>query len=220
MPMSAPVCLLTRPEAQSREFAERLRGMQVVISPIMRIVPMDFDRAVVDAAPGVVFTSANAVPMAGQGRGRPALCVGPATAQVAANAGWQAEAGTGDAEGLIPMLTGHEGWVHLHGRHVARSLPGLAHVAVYDQVACPLNDAARHVLTGDAPVILPLFSPRSARLLSDAVAGASAPLWTVAISDRANECFGAPAARRVVATGKDAESMWRAMMSLTVAEQS
>ena len=47
------------------------------------------------------------------------------------------------------------------------------------------------VLAGAAPVILPLFSPRSARLAADAVAGASARLLPVAISDAAAAAWAA-----------------------------
>ena len=39
---------------------------------------------------------------------------------------------------------------------------------VYDQQAVPLTNEAGALLAGTAPVILPLFSPRSARLVADA----------------------------------------------------
>lgn len=64
--MTAPICLLTRPEAQSRDLAADLSGVELVISPILRIVGLPADPAKLAAAPGFVFTSANALPFAGR----------------------------------------------------------------------------------------------------------------------------------------------------------
>ena len=71
-----PVLLLTRPPQDSRRFAAMLPDWPAVISPILRIVAVDHDAAALRDAPGLVCTSAHAVPAAGPGRGRLALCVG------------------------------------------------------------------------------------------------------------------------------------------------
>lgn len=211
-----PQILLTRPEPAAHRFAAEIAHLDlpVVISPILRIIEVAHDQTLLDAAKGMVFTSENAVPFAGEGRGRPAICVGPRSAKVAAAAGFDAVAGPGDALRMMPMLTGlGPDWLHPHGRHVAKVLP-IRGVEVYDQVAVPLSDAAIALLQGKAPVIVPLFSPRSARLLAAAAVKASAPLWIIPISENALAEWQAPAARRIVAKTPDAPGIAAAMERL------
>lgn len=211
-----PQILLTRPEPASHRFAAEIArfALPVTISPILRIAEVPHDQARLDAATGLVFTSENAVPFAGNGRGRPAICVGPRSARVAAEAGFDAVAGPGDAERLMPMVTGlGADWLHPHGTHVAKVLP-VQGMVVYDQVVVPLTAAAEALLRGEAPVILPLFSPRSARLLALAAREATAPLWIAPISEAASLAWDAPAARRIVAVTPDAPGIIGAMERL------
>ncbi|MFT4014597.1 MAG: uroporphyrinogen-III synthase [Paracoccus sp. (in: a-proteobacteria)] len=224
--MPPPILLLTRPEAAARRFAAGLDlpGLRVVISPVLRILPVAHDAAALARAPGLVLTSIHALPAAGPGRGRPALCVGPGTAEAAREAGFAVTRGPGDARGLLPMLRGiPPGWLHPHGRHVARALP-VPGVVVYDQVAQPLDAAGRAVLAGEGPVILPLFSPRSARLLAGQAEGARAVLWLVGISAAALSAWdaaGGPVpAVRLGAETPDAEAMRLAIARLLPKEQS
>lgn len=216
--MDAPLCLLTRPEAQSRAFAAELPGIEVLIAPILRIAPVDFDPARAEAAVGFVFTSANAVPFAGAARGRPALCVGAQTADAARAAGFAVIEGPGDAEGLLPLLAGREDWLHLHGRHRARELP-VPGMAVYDQIAEPLTAVANDAIMAARPLILPIFSPRSAVLLSEALADALAPVTAVAISDRADAAYTGPAMARFVAPQPDRAGMAQVILSLIGTER-
>lgn len=224
MPMtSALPCaavLLTRPEADSRRFAATLPGLPVVISPVLRIVAVAHDAARLAAAPGLVFTSAHAVAAAGAGRGRLALCVGPRTAALARAAGFRVEEGkTGEARGLLPLIAASPvPLIHPHGRHLARDLP-VEGMVVYDQLPQDLSDPALRLLAGGVPAILPLFSPRSARLLAKAVGQApKAPVWLVAISESARAEWVLPAARSVVAARPDAEGMRKAVASLVSPE--
>ena len=214
-----PVLLLTRPLADSRRFAAMLPDWRAVISPILRIVAVDHDAAALHDAPGLLFTSARAVPAAGPGRGRLALCVGGHTAQAARAAGFDVRTGNGFAEGLLPLIdSAPVALIHPHGRHLAKRLP-VPGMVVYDQQEVPLNAQARALLAGDAPVVLPLFSPRSARLAADAARGARAPLWPVAISDAAAAAWHAPATCRAVADQPEAAAMVAAIRRLCVAEQ-
>lgn len=216
-----PTILLTRPESASRRFAARLAGLglAVVISPILRIVACDHDRAALARARGLVFTSAHGVPAAGPGQGRPAICVGPATAEAARRAGFAVTEGPGDAQGMLPLLADlGPGWLHVHGTHVARMLP-LPGIAVYDQQARPLNETAQALLAGAAPVILPLFSPRSARLVAQAATGARAPLWLAPISQAAADGWAAPFARQALAVTPDAAGVAQAVETLLAPEQ-
>lgn len=217
--MTAPLCLLTRPLAQSQAFAAEIPTVECLIAPILRIAALPFDPAVLDGAPGLIFTSANAVPFAGPGRGRRALVVGPQTAEAARAAGFQVEEGPGDAEGMMPLLAGRADWLHLHGRHRARVLP-VRGFAVYDQLAELLPPPALAALAGARPLILPLFSPRSAALLSDAAQGARAPIAVVAISARANAAYRGPAQARILADRPEGAAMRRVITSLALAERS
>lgn len=218
--MPKPRLLLTRPEADSRRFAAMLPEFEAVISPILRIEPVAHDRARLHKAPGLVFTSANAVPMAGPGRGRLALCVGGRTAVAARSAGFDVRQGNGFAEGLLPLIDATEvPLIHPHGRYVARKLP-VEGVVVYDQLAEPLNQSARNLLQWRDSVFLPLFSPRSAQLLSHELLGACAPIWAVAISASAIGAMKAPLAGQIIASSPSAEAMVKATRALRDSEQS
>lgn len=221
-PSPAPVVLLIRPQQAAERFAARIAPMSLraLIAPMLRIVPVPHDAAALQAAKGLVFTSENGVRFAGPGRGRPAWCVGPRTAEAAAAAGYDAITGPGDAARLIPLISDlGPGWLHAHGRHLAATLP-VPGVVVYDQQALPLPAPAQALLRGRAPVILPLFSPRSARLAAQAVAPISAkgplpPLRLIAISEAARVAWDAhwpgPALPAVVTDTPDAEGVLRAL---------
>ena len=210
--MTAPLCLLTRPEAQSRDFATALTGVEVLISPILRIEALPLDRQRVASAPGLIFTSANAVGFAGPGDGKPALCVGAQTAEAASAAGYDVITGPGNADGLIPLLKGRGDWLHLHGRHRSQILP-VQSLAVYDQIEQPLRAEALAAAQDTRPLILPLFSPRSAALLSKALFRATAPITTIAISSAADAAFLGPVISRIVADKPDRHAMLRAILS-------
>jgi uroporphyrinogen-III synthase len=217
-----PTLLLTRPEPGARRFVADVAhlGLPVVVSPVLRIVPVAHDPARLGAAKGLVFTSVHAVPAAGAGRGRPAICVGPATARLAHAAGFAVTEGPGDAARMLPLLDGlGQGWLHVRGAHVARTLPVPA-VVVYDQLPQDLSPAARAVLDGPGPVILPLFSPRSARLLAAQVGRARAVLWLAPISAATAAAWGVVVARVAVAPHPDAAGVLAAVESLLGSEQS
>lgn len=214
-----PTLLLTRPQQDSLRFAALLPEWPAVVSPVLRIVPLDHDARALRDAPGLVFTSAHAVASAGPGRGRLALCVGGRTARVAQAAGFAVRAGNGRAEGLLPLIAAAPvPLIHPHGRHLARELP-VPGMVVYDQQAVPLTGAAQRLLAGADPVVLPLFSPRSARLVAGATGAARAPLWPVAISAAAMAPWDAPADRSAIAAAPDAAAMAAAIRDLCGAEQ-
>jgi uroporphyrinogen-III synthase len=193
-----PALLMTRPRAASESFAAALaaRGARfdAVVSPL-------FDIRFCDALPdmallaGVIFTSANGVAAYRALGGRtdlPAYAVGTATAQAARAAGLRTWSAEGDAATLVEGLRarGLRGpLLHLRGAHtrgeVAQRLTGYGirtrEAVVYDQLQRPLSEAAKALLNGDAPVVAPLFSPRTARLLADEAG--NAPLLVAAMSE-------------------------------------
>jgi uroporphyrinogen-III synthase len=194
-----PRILLTRPAAQSRRFAASVRRavalpLRITISPLMRPVLLP------DAVPGgpvaaLIFTSETGVAAyAAQPQRIAAIayCVGDRTARAARNLGLRVVSAGGDAEALIALLKRASppgALLHLRGRDargdvaprlVAAGLQAAAAI-VYDQAPCPPTPAALRLLRGTAPVILPLFSPRSARLFAASVT-ATAPLHIIAMS--------------------------------------
>ncbi|MBD1206068.1 MAG: uroporphyrinogen-III synthase [Rhodobacteraceae bacterium] len=202
-PQSRPLpLLLTRPAAQGDRFAAdliaRMPGwFERISSPLMAPFFMTPDLPGSDWS-AVIFTSETGVEAAIRLRNagltlpRSAWCVGDRTAQVAQAAGFDATSAHGDAESLITLILASDDQgplLHLRGREARGDIaPRLtaqgcpAHAAiVYAQDPLPLAAAARAALSGRTPVLLPLFSPRTAALFT-AQGPFAAPLWIVAIS--------------------------------------
>ena len=174
--MPQPRLLLTRPQPGAAQFLKRLSPALrtgAVISPLIEIVPTG---ALVDLAAfaGVIFTSANGVAHAPQGGGMPAYCVGPQTTEAAGKAGWQAQMAGLDAKAMIATLSGRTEigpLLHLAGRHRRGDVAGILSASglttevatVYEQHLLPLTAEAQALLKGSDPVLVPLFSPRSAQ---------------------------------------------------------
>lgn len=198
MPQTLPVLLLTRPQEASVRFAQALeaRGcrFRAVISPLFSI---EFIGPLPDACAmrGLIFTSANGVAAWRALGGRtdlPAYTVGAATAEAARAAGMTASSADGTADDLVAWLSAMRPpgpLLHLHGKNArgdvaARlSAAGLAcsDAVIYDQPEQPPSAEARAALAGPQPVIAPVFSPRTAKLLArEAV---KAPLLVAAMSE-------------------------------------
>lgn len=201
-----PTILLIRPLPASERFLaaleERLGDrVPAVISPAMSIEPTD-DPPVLDGEESLIFTSSNAVevlrdivPL----QGRKALTVGERTAAVAASAGCDATCLGETVEvfiGNVDRISTTGRLLHMRGTHTRGDLAerlrqrGLTvdEQIVYDQRAHPPSRAASALLSGGAPVLLPLFSPRSARLVSSWSIG-SVPLQVVAISEATRDAW-------------------------------
>ncbi|SDW20903.1 uroporphyrinogen-III synthase [Roseicitreum antarcticum] len=199
--------LLTRPRAQSQRFAVQLRdaGVQAPITtaPLLEIEAVPFDSVPLRNIAGVIFTSENGVAGYVAGGGRcdlPAWCVGPVTVAAARNAGFVPVVdGGGDAVALSRMLCAQRPdgpLCHARGSHVAADLAtsltaaGLqvTEATVYAQHATPLSRDACALLSSAGPVIVPVFSPRTARLLAQgwaALAQPRASVTAIAISPAA-----------------------------------
>ncbi len=195
--------LMTRPAAGSRAFVAALpdavlEHCDIVISPLIDIQPVAADLPDCDAA---IFTSTHGVAHGPQALGRVAFCLGQATTSAATTAGWHAQQMGQDAKTLVAALTAQRPagrMVHFSGTHTRGDVAGHLQaagldansVAVYDQVLLPLSDVAQNRLKGSDPVIVPLFSPRSALHFSEQ-AICTAPLYLGAISPAvAANCAG------------------------------
>lgn len=236
-PAVPPPFLLTRPAARGDRFADELRtrfgpAVRIVLSPLL--MPDYLSPALPEDVAGVIFTSETGVTALGRlrpARGLPAWCVGDRTAQAARLAGYQARSAAGDAAALVAAILAeaHPGpLLHARGEDsrgaVAERLTAAgtptAEALVYVQRPVPLTDEARRLLSGLDPVVVPLFSPRTAALLGAAVADmrGTAPLWVVALSPAVAEAAAPLApARQAVAPNPDAFALLDAVEGLIAA---
>lgn len=220
-----PIILITRPEPGASRLAQalgvRCPQARVLQSPVMRIRYMDAPVEIGDRA--VILTSQNALHWVAQTGAVPAgtvaYCVGARTTARARELGLIAHQ-MGDSAGeLVARLTDAPPparLIHLRGAQsrgdIAATLTraGLpcAEQVVYAQDPVPLTQAAQSALQDQTPVILPLYSPRSATLLAGAARAARAPIYTVAISTAANTAWTVPQTRaRHVAKRPSADCM-------------
>lgn len=225
--------LITRPEPEAGRFAARLRTVcgpetELLCAPVMRIVwcgklpPLRGNEV-------LVFTSRHGVTgfcHQTTTRDFTCYCVGEATAKAARTQGLTAIACDGDAVALLARIAqdGATGpFLHPRGAHVAADVTGALQAAghdatdavVYDQQPQDMGEAARRVLAGDAPVILPLMSPRSAGLVFSQAGHVHAPLFVAAISRNTAEAVPDGAAQDLsIAQRPDAEAMAHAVHDL------
>lgn len=223
-----PALLLTRPREASIRFAAKLRDHvmlgAVEISPLIRINARNISP---DLAPyaAVILSSAHAARPDVGASGKTAYCVGPRTTKTAHAAGFDARQMGETADDLVDALVARQPagpLLHLRGHHTRGDIAArlAAHgmtveeCVVYDQEAMKLTPAAREMLDGERPVILPLFSPRTARLLCQQASG-GAPRWVVAMSPSVAEAAAPLAAERVIiAKRPDGAAMCAAVSGL------
>jgi uroporphyrinogen-III synthase len=227
----APTVLLTRPAAQSASFAQSLQarvgGLRVVVSPLMATV---FHTVTLPKEPlqGVILTSQTGAEAAGRLRTQLpdlAYCVGDRTAHVAREAGFRVQSAQGDAEALLALILREkpQALIHLRGREARGDLAQRLSAAgvftqervVYAQEVQPLSAQAVALLSGHAPVIVPLFSPRSAEILGAAWLRlpAHAPLTIVAISQTVAQAAAFCPTPPTIAAHPDAPSMLDAVLA-------
>lgn len=201
--MHKPILLMTRPAEASERFVADLpqelrEGLDIVVAPLMEIVHL-LPVGTMPEVQGVIFTSANGVKAAETLFSSKikacvlAHCVGAHTASVARQSGWRLGCQGANADALVADLLRARPpapLVHLRGEHargdVAARLraDGLVctDLPVYAQNLRPLSPDAGRALASDRSVIVPLFSPRSARHFAHYCADAK-NLHLIAISD-------------------------------------
>ena len=228
----ARTLILTRTRDQSEAFARALEARlpgryRPLIAPLLEIVPVGAPLAL-DGLQGLLFTSANGVAAfvaRSSERGLPALCVGAMTAAAAREAGFVARSADGDVAALADLAAathrpGQGAFLHVRGRHAAGDLAGrlagrgieVRAAEIYDQAARPLDPSVAALLRhGGATVAI--FSPRSARLLADALRpGDLGGAITVALSPAADAPLARLGpARRIVAAEPTRDGMIEAL---------
>ncbi len=218
--------LLTRPKAQGLRFAKQLRAglgqtFQITYSPLIQPVFLHPPLSKTQYH-AVVLTSETAAMAAESYDGLPKLayCVGDQTARAARRAGFVTQSAAGDAEALIRMILQtfpNQPLLHMCGTDtrgdVAEKLKKAGiethTLIVYRQDPAPLTKAAKHILEGIRPVIVPLFSPRTAQIFAaQAEPIATAPLYVVGLSAAVMDAVGAlPCVGFETATDPNAEAM-------------
>lgn len=232
MKQSRPTILLTRPAPQSQRFAGQIAAqigaVDVVIAPLFQ--PRFLAIPQPDPAPSaVIFTSETgvdgAVAAGHTGQGRTAFCVGSRTAQAAKEAGYVAHDAQGDWRDLAALIQAHcprgplaffcavEAQAHLQSALDSAGYQ-VQRLEAYAQVPQDFAEDAQAILAQDAPVILPVFSPRSASVLSAHVQQAAAPLWLAAISAASAAAFTAQTHGQIVADRPNAAAMLLAITKL------
>ncbi|SDD62676.1 uroporphyrinogen-III synthase [Ruegeria marina] len=224
--------LMTRPAEASARFTTRLSpeiraSVSVIHSPLLEIEPLD---AALDLRKvrGLIFTSSNGVAVASDltdSRELPCYCVGRATTEAARREGWTATMAGENAETLTAFLLVARPaapLLHLRGEHsrgnVAQTLSSGGLVTservIYRQKLLPLSSEAASALAGTSPVVLPLFSPRTARQFAD-MALPNAPLFMVALSDAVREPVEKMVNSKVITASRpDADAMREAVEML------
>jgi uroporphyrinogen-III synthase len=219
---SLPLVLLTRPRAAAERFAALLLAerpeLDVLISPIMEIVYLVPER--LPAADVVLFTSVHGVAgyVAAGGTPSEAYCVGAVTAEKARKAGFDVLQVAPDLAALRPALAGEQReLLQVRGTYVTADLVAeFAHVAsviVYDQPRVGLGDQAVAALASGRAVVVPLFSPRSARAFAKE-AGQPRALYAAYISAAVQAAAELPFIEAETAQTPDARGMVAATLRL------
>ncbi|WP_407494886.1 uroporphyrinogen-III synthase [Pseudooceanicola sp. MF1-13] len=203
---------MTRPAPDGATTADALMqalGVRVILSPLLEI-RMAAKLPQIDPRARLIFTSRNGVRAyaALGGPAQPAICVGDATAALAQENGLDAQSAGGDADALVDFILSQPGddpLVHLRGQNargdVAKRLRDagrdVSDAVIYEQALTDLSAQAIAALKGDDPVIVPLYSPRTATqfaarcpdgaephiiAISEAAALAAAPLRAKSLS--------------------------------------
>jgi uroporphyrinogen-III synthase len=225
---------LTRPQAEAERFAASLTArfggrVRPVVAPLL--APRNLSPDLPDRTyAAVIFTSAQAVEATLSLVPRlPALawCVGRRTAEAARNAGFTVRSADGDAAALVAAISADppDGSIlYLRGVDTSANLMeelgkfrlSLDEAVVYLQEPLDLTPVARDLLRTPADVIVPLFSPRTARLFAAALPpDCRARLHIAAMSENvAGALADLPRAALQIAPHPDAPGMLAAVESL------
>ena len=221
--------LLTRPEAQGADFAQLLTArfsdaVTIIKTPLL--APRFFAPAL---PPGpfaaLILTSQTGVEgymRLGQTEVLPkdVFCVGKRTANAAKDAGLRPLAIAPDAAHLILQIKAARpkgALLHLRGRETRGNISNLLHstgidtvdVVIYAQDPLPLAHPAVAALLSQTPLLVPLFSPRTAALFATELGRipAVSPLFIAAMSGEVALEVAALGAQVDVANRPDAAAM-------------
>lgn len=193
-----PILIVTRPKPLADEFAETLHDadVELVVSPMLDLRATGDVGCLPPDLP-LIFSSRTALMIAdaqAELSGHSAYVVGDRTGAEAARLGVELLGQAETAEELSKKILADQPQklLHLGGDKTAWPLAetlisnGIEteYRVIYHQVALTLSEQAHACFRGERPVLLPLFSPRSAAILLKEVEQihGSAPLHLIAIS--------------------------------------
>lgn len=184
--------LVTRPREDSEGVARELaaRGIDVVIEPLLDIVPVDAD-VNTEGVQGILATSANGVRALARvlpDRTLPVWAVGDASARTARNLGYtQVESAGGDVDTLAALVTARcapeaGAFLHAAGTITAGDLSGrlgqagfaVRRVVLYEaKTATDLSSSLADALSRQSVQVALFFSPRTAATFATLVRAAN-----------------------------------------------
>lgn len=183
------------PEAERTAERVRARGAEVIVAPLLTIVPCGYDTNT-EGAQALLFTSSNGVrafPDVRGARDRLVLTVGDATAEAAREAGFQdVRSADGDVQTLAALakatLDPAKGkLIHIAGDHVAGDLGGALRAAGFEverRLAFASVAASTLPSVFSEPLNAVMFhSPRAAETFVALGAPSSAELTAVCLSE-------------------------------------
>lgn len=202
---NGPALLMTRPREAAQRFVELLpsnlrANLPIIYSPLLEIsaLPIMIDLGGVDA---VIFTSGEGVRVASDGQPLRirAYCVGERTTKAARMAGWDAQYSGDTADALVAALRADVpggNLLHLHGEYtrgaVAKRLSdtgiSCTGMAIYRQELSSFTAEADTALATQRPLIVPLFSPRTAAHFAS-LCPENAHLSLIAMSEQVAEAM-------------------------------
>lgn len=219
-----PTLIVTRPALQGEAFAKAVAAqwdgkLTIILSPLLMITSVQVLQDL-SGITDVVFTSANGVAASetlALPHGLTAWCVGEKTGALARDAGFDPIIGPGDADGLVQLIIDRSPkgpLAHIRGTHsrgdinVRLNQAGMAciDVVAYDQTAQSLNGQAQNALRGKDPVVFPLFSPRTATILTKEVSY-TAKVHFVAMSEAVRDAISRDNVTTTVAAQPDEFAM-------------
>jgi uroporphyrinogen-III synthase len=227
---SQATILLTRPLLQSQRFADEIGG--ALISPLMQpeflspaIPPLTYSALILTSETGA--EAARRISASGFPLPTRAYCVGNRTAAAAQAAGFQTLSAEGNADDLLALITQdapQNSLLFMRATDTAGNLQERLLLAGIDTVSAiayrqnptHLSPAATSLLQQNTPVILPLFSPRSAQLLTQELhrITATAPLYLAALSPAVAQAFAWPTAQIQIAAQPNSAAMIKAITLL------
>ncbi|MEM5477958.1 uroporphyrinogen-III synthase [Pacificibacter sp. AS14] len=197
---------------------------QSVLAPALAIVPVAhapqtevFD-AIILTSKHAAYSAATMAPMT------PVLCVGDATAQVARATGLKAVSAAGNAKDLIKLVqaSGVSRVLYLRGAHVQADMEFELNMAgidskslvVYRQEPCQFSLEVQQSLLTATDLLVPVYSARSARIVSENLRGFVGKITLVAISQvAANGWSGSKPDHIAYAKAPNSEAMLAAIAS-------
>ena len=223
--MPRPLILLTRPTAASERVAQSLKdlGAPILKAPLQVIEPSgilpDLSRDEL-----IITTSAHAAAIFADARrldGFKAAVVGERSAQIMTNAGADVQFTCPTATDLVQAISSagiSKSCHYLRGKFTSVNLEEMLKNAglethstlIYTQRPLPPRRDLLDALRGDIPLIVPLYSARSAGLMDDVIeqVAARAKLVAVCISDQvAEQCRSSSWFQRQVAQAAKGPAM-------------